>query len=420
MKRTHFLNGEERRLVFDRRLRIFLRIHEWREENKRLSLKPTISDSWTPEQRETCLRDWLDDSDVMEAVRAEKRTHDEMMNEEPSTSHQVNEEVLQISRGKVDDNERPFYIESYSQIITGTAMKAVQGRRADMFSASPSKILAESLTNFVYNDLPTTYNVNPTNEIEKGSNLSTKSNNNMANTNVDQPSVVNGLTFDGFTYCWLGNFTDLKSYVEQGLKLAGKWTSPGGETKLFTASQDEFVLKWLKSKKLIIQKDNPDEYLLKSFESDHKLSNSDCDLDCNVSQIDLQIKNIEDKLFNAIDTISKELNDLKSQCKNNCTDTAYMCFLWDENEKLKKQNELLTEKLNNCLLAGSELNIRVKDLQNEKDSLITAIKVLHYDNVMRPCKQAVDKAEVIQTSKACQCNVASSDQATASDNTVKV
>ena len=81
----------------------------------------------------------------------------------------------------------------------------------------------------------------------------------------------------------------LESYVEQGLKLAGKWTSPGGETKLFTASQDEFVLKWLKSKKLIIQKDNPDEYLLKSFESDHKLSNSDCDLDRNVSQIDLQI-----------------------------------------------------------------------------------------------------------------------------------
>ena len=277
--------------------------------------------------------------------------------------------------------------------------------------------MSESLTNFVYNHLPTTYNVNPTIEIEKGSNLSTKSNNNMANTNVDQPSVVNGLSFDGFTYRWLGNFTDLKSYVEQGLKLAGKWTSPGGETKLFTASQDEFVLKWLKSKKLIIQKGNPDEYLLKSFESDHKLSNSDCDLDRNVSQIDLQIKNIEDKLFNAIDTISKELNDLKSQCKNNCTDTAYMCFLRDENEKLKKQNELLTEKLNNCLLAGSELNIRVKDLQNEKDSLVTAIKVLHYDNVMRPCKQAADKAEVIQTSKACQCNVASPDQATASDNT---
>ena len=159
----------------------------------------------------------------------------------------------------------------------------------------------------------------------------------MANTNVDQPSVVNGLSFDGFTYRWLRNFTDLKSYVEQGLKLAGKWTSPGGETKLFTASQDEFVLKWLKSKKLIIQKDNPDEYLLKSFESDHKLSNSDCDLDRNVSQIDLQIKNIEEKLFNAIDTISKELNDLKSQCKNNCLTQLICAFCGMKTKSLRKK-----------------------------------------------------------------------------------
>ena len=41
-----------------------------------------------------------------------------MMNEEPPTSHQVNEEVLQIGRGEVDDNERPFYIESVMQVNT--------------------------------------------------------------------------------------------------------------------------------------------------------------------------------------------------------------------------------------------------------------------------------------------------------------
>ena len=87
LERTHLLNEEEQRLVFERQLRIFLRVHEWQEKNKRLGLEPTISDSWTPEQRETYLRDWLDDSDVIEA---EKRMHDEMMNEEASTSHQVN------------------------------------------------------------------------------------------------------------------------------------------------------------------------------------------------------------------------------------------------------------------------------------------------------------------------------------------
>ena len=118
LERTRSPNEEERRLVFERRLWIFLRIHEWREENERLGLKPTISDFWTPEQRETYLRDWLDDSDVMEAIRGEKRTHDEMMDKGPSTSHPVNEEVLQTGRGEVDDNERPFYVDSVRQVNT--------------------------------------------------------------------------------------------------------------------------------------------------------------------------------------------------------------------------------------------------------------------------------------------------------------
>ena len=39
-----------------------------------------------------------------------------MMNKEPSASHQINEEVLQMGRGEVDDNERPFYIESVTQV----------------------------------------------------------------------------------------------------------------------------------------------------------------------------------------------------------------------------------------------------------------------------------------------------------------
>ena len=45
-----------------------------------------------------------------------------MMNEKPSTSHQINEGPLQMGRGEVDDeddnNERPFYIESVTQVKT--------------------------------------------------------------------------------------------------------------------------------------------------------------------------------------------------------------------------------------------------------------------------------------------------------------
>ena len=70
------LTDEQRRALFERRMQIFLRIHQWREENKKLGLEPTISDDWTPQQRESFLRDWLDDT------HGEKRSYDEMMNED--------------------------------------------------------------------------------------------------------------------------------------------------------------------------------------------------------------------------------------------------------------------------------------------------------------------------------------------------
>ena len=109
LERTHLLNVEEQRLVFERRLQIFQRIHEWREENKKLGIEPAISDFWTPEQRQRFLNEWSDDSYIIEASRGEKRTYDDMMSEEPSTS--------QLGRGE-GDNERPFYIESARQVYT--------------------------------------------------------------------------------------------------------------------------------------------------------------------------------------------------------------------------------------------------------------------------------------------------------------
>ena len=105
LERMHSLNEEERRALFERRMQIFFRIRDWREENKKLGLEPTISDHWTPEQRESFLRDWIDDeSAIMEAScndetinpsehvnegastsqagRGEKRTHNEVNNDD--------------------------------------------------------------------------------------------------------------------------------------------------------------------------------------------------------------------------------------------------------------------------------------------------------------------------------------------------
>ena len=123
LERMHLLNEEERRLVFERRMQIFFRIRDWREENKKLGLEPTISDHWTPEQRESFLRDWLDDSPVIEASRCEERTYNEepfdKVNEGASTSQAGRGEKRTHDEVNDDDDEndeRPYVIENVKEV----------------------------------------------------------------------------------------------------------------------------------------------------------------------------------------------------------------------------------------------------------------------------------------------------------------
>jgi hypothetical protein len=61
---------------------------------------------------------------------------------------------------------------------------------------------------------------------------------------------------------------DLKSFVEQILKLQGKWSSPGGDVKLFCGEESKFSIKWYgqRSRKLIIQADSDEHYLKLEFQ----------------------------------------------------------------------------------------------------------------------------------------------------------
>ena len=122
------LNEMEQRLVFERQTEIFQRIMQWRLENEQLRLAPDLTDTWTPEQREAFLRDWFDDQVILQTNHGEKRSHEEI-NEGASTSQtghgqkrsydemlggDDDDEPVQIGRGQ--DNERPFNIESVTQV----------------------------------------------------------------------------------------------------------------------------------------------------------------------------------------------------------------------------------------------------------------------------------------------------------------
>ena len=119
------LNEMEQRLVFERQMEIFQRIMEWHLENEQLGLALDLTDTWTPEQREAFLRDWFDDQVILQTNHGEKRSHEEI-NEGASASQTGHcqkrsydemldgNEPVQIGRGQ--DNERPFNIESVTQV----------------------------------------------------------------------------------------------------------------------------------------------------------------------------------------------------------------------------------------------------------------------------------------------------------------
>ena len=66
-------------------------------------------------------------------------------------------------------------------------------------------------------------------------------------------------------YFWNGSLSELKSFVENNLGLSGKWTSPGGEVKLFANAN--FRMRWQGSsiKRLVIIKDDEKDYLAKAL-----------------------------------------------------------------------------------------------------------------------------------------------------------
>ena len=65
------------------------------------------------------------------------------------------------------------------------------------------------------------------------------------------------------------SLADLKCFADEILNLKGKWSSPGGEAKLFCATKPDLVIKWFgwRSQKLVIQVDSAENFLTQKFES---------------------------------------------------------------------------------------------------------------------------------------------------------
>ena len=78
---------------------------------------------------------------------------------------------------------------------------------------------------------------------------------------------------------WDGNLKSLKCFISNTLNTRGKWKSPGGNVKVFTSSNEEFIFKWhgAKSKNITILEDTDNKFFetLKSHSFPKKYSSTD-------------------------------------------------------------------------------------------------------------------------------------------------
>ena len=185
-------------------------------------------------------------------------------------------------------------------------------------------------------------------------------------------------------YFWDGSLSELKSFVKNNLGLSGKWTSPGGEVKLFTNAN--FRLKWQGSsiKRLVIIKDDEKDYLVKALRK-YAIDQSDdterCSVelnradaaktkspsdDCSKYDIDMAELKLDVAMLTAL--LHKDQEKLTSQSASIVEFQALTQYLLRENEKRAAELESVKASINR-LASGDEYVIRVDD--NEVNNTVS-------------------------------------------------
>lgn len=230
------------------------------------------------------------------------------------------------------------------------------------------------------------------------------------------PKTTN-LTFSGKEFAWQGSIEQLRDFLKYNLKLEGKWTSPGGDTKLFTSC--DYTVKWYGriKKKLAVVRDDHNQSLVEKLEKFATVFSDRSSINTEVGQENMADENVEKSsnllAFDADDysqhnTSRYEAEKISAECcpnSNNscgcyCKDfTLQIKRIEDEIKSLqyrlkddytttlpcnndlllRRENVRLQSDLESAKSAIKQLETKVHELQSEKASLITVIRLMQED-----------------------------------------
>ena len=207
---------------------------------------------------------------------------------------------------------------------------------------------------------------------------------------------------------WESHISDLKEFVQKSLNFDGKWSSPGGDVKVF--ENEKYCLKWYGAtkKKLLIVRDDEQQNLsermqslaTKSVNINSKTSTAigkenniaelhivhDSDVDDKslymegienspVEDLRRQMQEFAESTNLKIEGLEIEVNHLKVRSVQMFVMEAAVKELKIDKDNLVRENAELREKNLNFALITSDINSKVKELEHERDSLVTAMKL---------------------------------------------
>ena len=210
---------------------------------------------------------------------------------------------------------------------------------------------------------------------------------------------------------WIGDLDSLKYFIANELNLSGKWSSPGGDVKAFTSESDvsnesEIIkMKWYQGKKFLLFQGVKAKQIEEEIQRKMQ-SNSNGYFEEGEANSSLQLPNLHtnDKLIEATNDLKIQYRELRfaiDQNKNARSSVQTMCRNFQsssdnvhseldrlrkeyelirlENANLKEENAKCSERMNNLAYIVSDLNTKIKVLEEEKASLITAVRLINED-----------------------------------------
>ena len=96
---------------------------------------------------------------------------------------------------------------------------------------------------------------------------------------------------------------------------------------------------------------------------------------------------VQQQMFHKFDYLCNEISQSKDKAEDQPSadhkskSNEYLSYLLRTNKELKEENKLLAERATNISYVMSDLNTKLKDLENEKASLLTVIKILKSEQV---------------------------------------